>query len=182
MSAHPSRAGAASDVVLHPVRLRILQEVALREVTTAQLKKALPDVTPATLYRHVKAMLDAEVLTVVSERKVRGAVERTLATGPRSAHVDRDEARTKTPEQTRQAFLAYLGYLSGEVDRYLAGPVDPGVDGFGFGIGPLYLDEADLNSLQAELNGVLEQYQTERPGKRRTLLGTVLVPTSEPTD
>lgn len=174
--------GPVSDLVLHPVRLRILQEVALREVTTAQLREALPDVTPATLYRHVKAMLDAEVLTVVSERKVRGAVERTLATGPRSAHVGREQAMDMTPEQMRQAFLTYLGHLTGEVDRYLSGPADPSTDGFGFGIGPLYLDEDDLHSLQAELNEVLERYQTEQSGKRRTLLGTILVPVGPPGD
>lgn len=177
-----SRGGALSDVVLHPVRLRILQEVAQREVTTSQLRDALPDITPATLYRHVKALLDADVLTVVSERKVRGAVERTLAAGPRQALVSGDEVATITPEQLRQAFLAFVGHLTGEVDRYLAGPVEPATDGFGFTMTPLYLDETDLPALQAELNAVLERYRADTAGKRRTLLGTVLVPTKDLTD
>lgn len=35
------------------------------------------DVPPASLYRHVARLVDAGVLAVVAERRVRGAVERT---------------------------------------------------------------------------------------------------------
>lgn len=177
--AKQSSRGTVSDVVLHPVRLRILQEVGLREVTTSQLREALPDVTPATLYRHVKALLEADVLTVVSERKVRGAVERTLAAGPRQAHVDAQEAASITPAQMRQGFLAFVGHLTGEVDRYLSAPATPATGGFGFNLTSLYLDDADLPALQAELTALLERYRADAPGKRRTLLGTVLVPAHE---
>ena len=38
-----------ADVVMHPVRLRIIQQLGGRSLTTAQLRAALPDVTQATL-------------------------------------------------------------------------------------------------------------------------------------
>lgn len=178
MPAEPSRRReSVIDVVLHPVRLRILQEVAQHDVTTAQLREVLPDVTPATLYRHVNALLEAEVLSVVAERKVRGAVERTLAAGPRPAQAGEHELEEMSGTQLRRAFLAFVGHLSGEVDRYLDGPADPVRDGFGFGLTPVYLDEQDLADLQREMNELLEaRYQRAAPGKRRLTLGTVLVP------
>src|SRR5699024_999972 len=82
-----------AETIAHPVRLRIIQQLGGRSLTTAQLREALPDVTQATLYRHVRALLDAELLTVVEERKVRGALERTLALGEQMAHVDQEDLR-----------------------------------------------------------------------------------------
>ena len=41
-----------ADVVMHPVRLRIIQQLGSREVTTADLRSALPDV-PLPLTMHV---------------------------------------------------------------------------------------------------------------------------------
>jgi len=58
--------------------MRILQELAAKiQRTPRQLGLILPDVAQASLYRHLKAMLQDKVLEVVSENKVHGTVERT---------------------------------------------------------------------------------------------------------
>lgn len=85
MDSEPSIA----DIVLHPVRLRIVQQLGGRQLTTAALREELPDITQATLYRHVAALIAAQIVTVVDERRVRGTIERTLALGERMAHVGR---------------------------------------------------------------------------------------------
>ena len=67
-----------SDVgVLHPVRIRVAQILALGPHTGTQLRQALPDVPYSSLYRHIRWLLDAGVIRVAGERKVRGAVEHT---------------------------------------------------------------------------------------------------------
>src|SRR6478735_2939629 len=112
-----------ADVVLHPARLRIIQQFGGgRELTTAQLRNALPDITQATLYRHVGTLVDAQILTVVDERRIRGAVERTLALGDRMAHVDHAELRTMGDAQLRTAFVTFLGELGSGFDRFLTSP------------------------------------------------------------
>ena len=45
--------------------------------TTAQLRERLPDIAPATMYRHIATLADAGVLEVDSEKRVRGTVERS---------------------------------------------------------------------------------------------------------
>src|SRR6185436_8294397 len=68
----------AVDLLLHPARLRVLQAfLGDRTLTVADLRAELPDVPAASLYRHVGVLADAGVLTVVGERKVRGAAERS---------------------------------------------------------------------------------------------------------
>ena len=69
---------ATADLLLHPVRLRIVEAfLGDRALTTTQLRAELPDVPAGSLYRHVAKLVDAGVLSVVGERRVRGAVERT---------------------------------------------------------------------------------------------------------
>ena len=107
-----------ADVVMHPVRLRIIQQLGNdRRVTTSDLRSALPDIAQATLYRHVAAPVDAGVVAVVEERRVRGAVERTFALGDRMAHVDHDELREMGDRELQQSFLTFLAHLAEDFDR-----------------------------------------------------------------
>ena len=80
---------ASADLLLHPIRLRIIQAfLGDRALTTTELRAELPDVAPATLYRQVARLVDAGVLGVVAERRVRGATERTYVLRASSASVD----------------------------------------------------------------------------------------------
>ena len=82
---------STADLVLHPVRLRILQAfLGGRHLTTGDLARELPDVAQAGLYRHVRSLAEGGVLEVVRERQVRGAVERTYALRQENAWVDAD--------------------------------------------------------------------------------------------
>ena len=68
----------SADLLFHPVRLRVVQAfLGERVLTTSQIAGELEDVPLGSLYRHVARLAGAGVLRVVSERRVRGAVERT---------------------------------------------------------------------------------------------------------
>lgn len=166
-----------ADVVLHPVRLRIVQQLGGRDLTTAELRDAIPDVSQPTLYRHVAALIDAGVLAVASERRVRGTTERTLTLGERMAHVPADELRAMSDLQLRSAFLTFLGDLAGRFDRF-ADQDSPDARSFvGFGTMPLYVDAAALEEIQGQLMALLEPYTTDTiAGRRRVSLSTILVP------
>src|SRR6266542_1967148 len=118
---------ASADLLLHPVRLRVVQAfLGDRALTTTQLRAELPDVPAGSLYRHVARLVDGGVLAVVSERRVRGALERTYVLRASAAHLSLDEIAKMTPDEHRQAFLAFVAGLIGDADRYLArGDIDP---------------------------------------------------------
>jgi DNA-binding transcriptional ArsR family regulator len=170
---------SVADVVMHPVRLRIIQQLGGRELTTAALRDALPDVTQATLYRHVAALVEADILTVVAERRVRGTVERTFALGERVAHVGQQELQAMSDAQLQGSFLTFLGHVADDFDRFIAAD-DPALrDLLGFGQTNLYVNEEDLARIQAGLGELLAPYQTDRAdGRHRVSLATALIPES----
>ena len=65
-----------AEIVMNPVRQRIFQYFLLHETgTVKEIRKALPDIPSASLYRHIKILADSSILMVVGENRIRGTVE-----------------------------------------------------------------------------------------------------------
>jgi hypothetical protein len=173
----------SADLLLHPVRLRIVQSfLGDRARTTTELRDELPDVPAASLYRHVARLVDGGVLSVVSERRVRGALERTFVLRTAAASIGLDELAKMTPDQHRQAFLAYVAGLIGDFDRYLArGDIDLLRDGVSYRLAGMWLDDAELMELLRELVTAIQPRlaNAPKPGRKLRILGTVLLPGSD---
>jgi hypothetical protein len=155
----------SADLLLHPVRLRIVQAfLGDRALTTIELRSELPDVPAASLYRHVARLVDAGVLAVVAERRVRGALAKM------------------SPDEHRHAFMAFVAALLGDFDRYLArGDIDLLRDGVSYRLAGMWLDDAELTDLLHELVSLLAPRlaNAPKPGRKRRILGSVLLPGSE---
>jgi hypothetical protein len=173
----------SADLLLHPVRLRILQAfLGDRALTTSQLSAELSEIPPASLYRHVARLVAAGVLQVVAERRVRGAIERTYVLRLAAARVNLDEVAAMSVDDHRQMFRAFTAGLLADFDRYLArGNVDLIRDGVSFGIEGLWLDDAEFRDLMLDLYRVLQSRRVNGPkkGRRRRLLASVLMPAGE---
>jgi hypothetical protein len=171
---------ASADLLLHPVRLRIVQAfLGERALTTGELRDELPDVPAGSLYRHVARLVDGGVLAVVAERRVRGAVERTYVLRASRARIGVDEIAAMSREEHRQAFLAFLAGLIGDFDRYLAREeIDPLRDGATYNLAGMWLDDAEFAELARELAIVLQPRLANdpAPGRTRRILATVLLP------
>ena len=172
---------SSAELLLHPLRLRIIQSfLGDRELTTAHLLAELDGVGAATLYRQVGTLLKAGVLMVVRERQVRGTVERTYALSVTDARpaADDDDGAT-AGEDHRRAFMAFLAGLLGDVDRYIdAGEVDLERDGAGYRSVALWLTDDELSTMITEI-GVAVQARAANaagPGRTRRVLSTVLIP------
>ena len=172
----------SADVLLHPVRLRVVQSLlGHRELTTADLAAELPDIPPATLYRHVAVLVEAEVLSVVGQRRVRGAVERRYGLNPANASAGRDDLAAMSHEQLRTSFAVFAASLLAGFDAYLAGPdVDLASDALGFRTAAIHLREDDIAEFTERLRQAVEPWLAPRPGTRRHLFSTVLTPAPGP--
>lgn len=171
---------AAPDVLLHPVRLRIVQALLDgSELTTGELMAALGDTPAATLYRHVAKLAEAGVLTVVSETPVRGAVERRYRLHTPSAVVGPEDARAMGVEGHRRAFAVFVATLLADLDRYLDGSdLDVVRDGLSFGQAALWLTDDELADLRVRIAESIAGFLTNEPaaGRTKRVLTTILIP------
>lgn len=94
----------ALELFAHPVRLRIVHALSGgRVVTTSELCALIPDVSKATVYRHVGVLADGGVLEVDAEQRVRGAVERRYRLSRDRAVIDSRHGRVAVHAATTAA-------------------------------------------------------------------------------
>lgn len=174
---------ASADLLLHPVRLRIVKAfLGDRALTVKQLAAELPDVPAGSIYRHVARLTDAGVLHVVAERRVRATTERTYVMRMYAAQMQPDEIAAMTLDEHVNAFLAYVAGLLGDFDRYIASePEHPGEDGAGYKVAAMWLTDAELGDYLREFNAITHPRLANAPkGERqRRMLYTVLLPAPE---
>src|SRR5450759_2000666 len=107
-----------ADLVLHPVRLRIILAFARgRRLTPQQVAAFVPDVPQATLYRQIDRLYRGGALAVAAERRVRGAVERTYVLAEGGASVSpKDLAKS-----SRDDHLGYFtAFAAGLIAQFLS--------------------------------------------------------------
>ncbi len=168
-----------ADVLLHPIRLRIVQALVGQPMTPLDVMRALGDVPQATLYRHINRLADAGLLQVVHERPMRGGVERTYAVVEQAAHLGADELAGATTEDHFRYFGTFVGTLLADFASYLeGGDVDLAADGVGYRQVPMWLTDEEVVQLSDELREVLRRgYANEPgPGRERRLLSTIIFP------
>jgi DNA-binding transcriptional ArsR family regulator len=174
---------ASADLLLHPVRLRIVKAfLGDRALTTTQLAAELDDVPAGSLYRHIAVLTKAGVLQVVAERRVRGAVERTYTLRLYAAQIQTGEVTAMTLDEHAQAFMAYVAGLLADFDRYLAAGVpDPARDGAAYRVAAMWLTEAEFADFVRDLQSLAQPRLANAPakGRRRRMLYSVLLPGPE---
>lgn len=171
---------SAADLILHPVRMRVIQLLGSGKSSTAQqLAEALPDVPPATLYRHLSKLLQGGILEVVSQRQVRGTQEKTYALKAQAALLGPEEFAKASREDHMRYFASFLATLMGDYGRYLQREkLDPLADGVGYRTVPLNLSDAEFQQMLKALQEALLPFIGLPESPERTIrhFSTVLVP------
>lgn len=176
--------GRSADVLLHPVRLRIVQALVNRPMTAGGIKEVLGDVAQATLYRHIKALGDAGLIEVVDERQVRGGVERTYQVVAEAVSLGPDDMAVADTDDHFRYFATFVGTLLADFATYLeGGSVDIEADRIGYRQVPLWLTDDEFDELAAELSAAVQNRLDNEPGagRRRRLVTLIVMPDDRPT-
>lgn len=175
-----------ADLILHPVRMRLIVTLARRQLTARQLSELLPDVPQATLYHHLGTLTRAGLLRVVSERQVRGTVEKIYAIADNNTTLAAADLTNASRDDHLRYFTVFITALLGDFARYLQqdAPIDLLADGVGYHQVPFYLSDDELVEMAIALNRALLPYLDNQPAphRRRRLFSTVLFPDAESPD
>jgi DNA-binding transcriptional ArsR family regulator len=174
----------AVDLLLHPVRLRLVHAMSGgRTLTTSQLCDLLPDVSKATVYRHVGLLADGGLLEVAGEHRMRGAVERRYRLRPARAVIDAETAASVSAEDHRRVFAVAMATLLAEYNAYLdRDGADPAADLVGYRQHAIWLSPDERAEMIEEMRGVIVARMRNEPSPDRTrhLLSPILFPAEEP--
>ncbi|GLW09900.1 hypothetical protein Misp01_50290 [Microtetraspora sp. NBRC 13810] len=171
---------ATADLLLHPVRMRILQALFDADpLTTNQLRDRLPDIAPATMYRHIALLADAGVLEVVGETRVRGIVVRSYRVRGEQAVIDPAARAAMTREDHQRAFTTFVVSLLADFERYLGREgADPLSDGVVYRQAAVCLTDDEFMEMIGEIERavVTRTGDDEANGRTRRVVSLVALP------
>lgn len=156
-------------LVLHPVRLRILQALAAGKDTATGLAERLDDVPRSSIYRHLRLLVDAQMVAVAQTQRVRGVDERLYELGPR-AHLGADDVAGLGADEHLEMFSTYAMTLIQDFSGYLERSRSPdlGRDRVGYTETVLHLTDDEFDQLAQKLQAAVAPLQSGRPGPGRT--------------
>jgi len=169
-----------ADLILHPVRLRIVTELAGKQMSPRQLSEALPDVAQATLYRHVNLLLEGNILEVVAEHPVNGAIERIYSVVEGAGRLSEAELRGLSRGEHLRYFTIYAASLienfAEYIDTcYLETVVD---DGMSYNRTVLYLNDDERETFRREVTALIGRMMSNgpAPNRKRYTLASIVIP------
>ena len=171
------------DLLLHPTRLRIVQALVGRRLTTLELKAELSDIAQATLYRQIDQLVNGGLIEVVEERRVQGGVERTYSVVESAASIGADDLVGATADDHLRYFVTFLAALLNDYASYLeASDLDLVADRVGYRQVPLWLTDAEFDDMTAEMSKSVRARTDNQPtpDRRRRLITSIVMPVDSP--
>jgi hypothetical protein len=170
----------AIDLLLHPVRLRIVHAMSGGRLrTTSELGAELADVPRTSVYRQVGILAAAGVLEVAGEQRVHGAVERRYRLRRDRAVIDREAAAAMTPDDHRRTFTLAMSVLLTDLSAYLDRPgAEPVADGLGYTQFVLWLTDAERARLVSQVVAAIAAVRDHeaRPDRAPYLVSPIIIP------
>ena len=163
-----------AEIVMNPVRQRIFQYFLLHETgTVKELRKALPDIPSASLYRHIKILADSSILTVVGENRIRGTVE--------SVYRLNQDAMATEDETGNAVQMSLLSICASFAKYFSTGHADPKKDMLLLTNCTLLLTDEEFSEYLSEINQVTVKYMKEESSESSKMRRITLIsaPTNE---
>lgn len=163
-----------SEIVMNPVRQRIFQYFLLHETgTVKEIRKVLPDVPSASLYRHIKILTDSSILLIVGENRIRGTVESVYQLN-KDAMATEDETGNEVQLSLLRICASFARYFSG-------GKVDPKKDMLLFTNCTLLLTDDEFSDFLTEINQIALKYMKKEAaeGSKTRQITLISAPSNE---
>ena len=156
-----------AEIVMNPVRQRIFQYFLLHKTgTVKEIRKALPDVPSASLYRHIKILTDSTILMVVGENRIRGTVE--------SVYQLNKDAMATEDENGNAVQMSLLSICAAFAKYFSSGKADPKKD-------MLLLTDEEFSGFLTEINQIAVKYMKKEAveGSKTRQITLISAPSNE---
>ncbi len=175
-----------ADLIIHPVRLRIMQVLTAKALNTQEISDGLADVPKSSIYRHLKLLLEGGLIAVAETNLVKGIEEKRyqLVVTP---HLSADDMADLSASEHLNYFNAYLMTLLREYADYLSAAeqrnrrIDLLADRVGYTELHFHASDAEMNTLQSEINAAVLKLVKNESGddRRRQKMAFITHPTEK---
>ncbi|MBE2222897.1 MAG: helix-turn-helix domain-containing protein [Anaerolineae bacterium] len=161
------------ELILHPVRFRIMQTIDGNILTTQEIADQMSDIPKSSIYRQLKILLDGGMISVAETRLVNGIQEKTYQMAQKP-YLNAGDVANLSAEEHIHYFTIYVMNVLREFADYMqrseteTGSIDMLADRVGYTEVAVYATRAELDVVQAELNAAIMKLVRNEPGNGRS--------------
>ncbi|MFY4775682.1 helix-turn-helix domain-containing protein [Metabacillus sp. RGM 3146] len=174
---------AKAKLILHPVRMRIVQTLVNgKQLTVQEMASRLPDVPQATLYRNLNKLVEGNVIEVLAENQIRGAVEKVYGLAKDAVSLSPEQFQKSSKEEQMGVFMQFAGSLIDRFGSYLEKEeVDLVKDGVSFRQIDLFMDDEEFLEFIQSIRAAYQKAAGNEPKERRKkrTVATIIIPEGE---
>ncbi len=166
------------DLLLHPIRIRIIMALAGKPLTPGQIAAEIADVPQTSLYRHINALVEGGILNIVDERPIRGTVEKVYALVEGAARLSHEDIASVSDEDHLRYFMVYLSSLLQDFSSYLERTQSTSDKEMIYNKVRLYLTDEEYHTLSEQFRALATPYAIDDgdPQRKRYIFGFVSIP------
>lgn len=172
-----------ADLMMHPVRMRIVQTlIGGRQLTVQDMSTHLNDVPPATLYRHLKKLVEGGVIQVIARRQIRGTFEKIYALEMIGGNLNDEWFQKSTKEEQKGYFIQYISGLIDCYGKYIdKNSADPRKDGLAFHTETAYMSDKEYQDFIQALAETVKEFTNKEPAQNRhkRVISAIIIPEHE---
>jgi DNA-binding transcriptional ArsR family regulator len=169
-----------ANIIIHPIRMRILAELGARQCTTRQLAAALHDVPQVSVYKHINTLIKHGIVEVISEQPIRGTMERTLAVAAGQGRLSAEDFAKATTDDHKAYFMTYITSFVQAFNTYVEGKTTPEILEGGLVYNQIiaYANAAEIEDLRRKFTELLQPLFNNEPtaDRKRLTLGAMIIP------
>lgn len=169
--------------ILHPIRMKIIQTLLKNgKLTVKEISQELSDVPKASLYRHINALVNDNIIDVYSEKKIRGTLEKTYIIKEDPYSKVNEEAIDGSKQVKLDLFYNYMISLLSDFENYMSGEsIDLEKDIVGFRSVPIYLSDEECLDFLKDLSKAFEKVIDNKSNEVRKLrkFSTIIMPVKD---
>lgn len=161
------------DLILHPVRFRIIQIIDGNSLTTQEIADEMTDIPKSSIYRQLKILLNGDMIEVAETRLVNGIQEKTYKLSQKP-YLGAGDMAVLSGEEHIHYFTIYIMNVLREFSDYVQrtetekGSIDMLSDRVGYTEVSVYANHAELDVLQGELNAAIMKLMKNEAGNGRS--------------
>lgn len=156
------------DLIIHPVRLSLLQILTNACLTTSEISDALPSFPKSSIYRHLKILLNEGMVEIIETRPVKGTLEKVYRLAQPAA-LDKNDLQGTTKQDYMRMFTTFAASMLRGFSDFLDSTGDEQLTNeiFGCTATTFYATTQEMEQFSNELNKILDPLKQNSPSPVR---------------
>jgi len=167
------------DHLTNPTRARIFFEIYIRgQLTVKDLLAKFTDISQPTIYRHIKALVDDNIIKVSGEKQIRGAVEKSYTV---NEDTGADIARIIEENDSKGYFQLFMQFITNVMKEFKFYSETENIniieDASGFSIAPVYATKDEIYEAMLKISEIIMPLMANEPTPQRKLRSVCIITT-----